>query len=101
MGNFLLYSRRNCPYFYIRCEMTSAGVSLRSNEDPDILMHGRRRGELKKVNFTLQVSPEKINKEKAKNQLTFQNEFIIINERHRDVSTISDELLIQEKYSSG
>jgi len=21
MGNFLLYSRRNCPYFYIRCEM--------------------------------------------------------------------------------
>lgn len=76
MGNFLLYSRRNCPYFYIRCEM-------------------------KKVNFTLQVSPEKINKEKAKNQLTFQNEFIIINERHRDVSTISDELLIQEKYSSG
>ena len=58
-------------------------------------------GELKKVNFTLQVSHEKINKEKAKNQLTFQNEFIIINERHRDVSTISDELLIQEKYSSG
>ena len=52
---------------------------------------------MKKVNFTLQVSPEKINKEKAKNQLTFQNEFIIINERHRDVSTISDELLIQEK----
>ncbi len=50
---------------------------------------------MKKVNFTLQVSPEKINKEKAKNQLTFQNE------RHRDVSTISDELLIQEKYSSG
>ena len=39
MGNFLLYSRRNCPYFYIG-------------------------GELKKVNFTLQVSPEKINKEK-------------------------------------
>lgn len=76
MGNFLLHSRRNCPYFYIG-------------------------GELKKVNFTLQVSPEKINKEKAKNQLTFQNEFIIINERHRDVSTISDELLIQEKYSSG
>ena len=38
MGNFLLYSRRNCPYFYIG-------------------------GELKKVNFTLQVSPEKINKE--------------------------------------
>lgn len=76
MGNFLLYSRRNCPYFYIG-------------------------GELKKVNFTLQVSPEKINKEKTKNQLTFQNEFIIINERHRDVSTISDELLIQEKYSSG
>lgn len=35
MGNFLLYSRRNCPYFYIG-------------------------GELKKVNFTLQVSPEKI-----------------------------------------
>ena len=30
-------------------------------------MHGRRIGELKKVNFTLQVSPEKINKEKAKN----------------------------------
>lgn len=56
---------------------------------------------MKKVNFTLQVRPEKINKEKAKNQLTFQNEFIIINERHRDVSTISDELLIQEKYSSG
>lgn len=56
---------------------------------------------MKKVNFILQVSPEKINKEKAKNQLTFQNEFIIINERHRDVSTISDELLIQEKYSSG
>ena len=56
---------------------------------------------MKKVNFTLQVSPEKINKEKAKNQLTFQNEFIIINERHRDVSTILDELLIQEKYSSG
>lgn len=76
MGNFLLYLRRNCPYFYIG-------------------------GELKKVNFTLQVSHEKINKEKAKNQLTFQNEFIIINERHRDVSTISDELLIQEKYSSG
>lgn len=76
MGNFLLYSRRNCPYFYIG-------------------------GALKKVNFTLQVSHEKINKEKAKNQLTFQNEFIIINERHRDVSTISDELLIQEKYSSG
>ena len=47
------------------------------------------------------VYHEKINKEKAKNQLTFQNEFIIINERHRDVSTISDELLIQEKYSSG
>ena len=64
-------------------------------------MHGRRIGELKKVNFTLQVSHEKINKEKAKHQLTFQNEFIIINERHRDVSTISDELLIQEKYSSG
>ena len=64
-------------------------------------MHGRRIGELKKVNFTFQVSHEKINKEKAKNQLTFQNEFIIINERHRDVSTISDELLIQEKYSSG
>lgn len=64
-------------------------------------MYGRRIGELKKVNFTLQVSTEKINKEKAKNQLTFQNEFIIINERHRDVSTISDELLIQEKYSSG
>lgn len=56
---------------------------------------------MKKVNFTLQVSHEKINKEKAKNQLTFQNEFIIINKRHRDVSTISDELLIQEKYSSG
>lgn len=71
-----LYSRRNCPYFYIRCEM-------------------------KKVNFTLQVNHEKINKEKVKNQLTFQNEFIIMNERHRDVSTISDELLIQEKYSSG
>ena len=71
-----LYSRMNCPYFYIRCEM-------------------------KKVNFTLQVNHEKINKEKAKNQLTFQNEFIIMNERHRDVSTISDELLIQEKYSSG
>ena len=64
-------------------------------------MHGRRIGELKKVNFTLKVNHEKINKEKAKNQLTFQNEFIIINERHRDVSTISDELLIQEKYSSG
>ena len=45
MGNFLLYSRRNCPYFYIG-------------------------GELKKVNFTLQVSPEKINKEKAKKILT-------------------------------
>ena len=37
MGNFLLYSRRNCPYFYVRCEMTSAGASLRSNEDTDIL----------------------------------------------------------------
>ena len=44
MGNFLLYSRRNCPYFYIG-------------------------GELKKVNFTLQVSPEKINKEKAKKRI--------------------------------
>ena len=64
-------------------------------------MHGKRIGEMKKVNFTLQVNHEKINKEKAKNQLTFQNEFIIMNERHRDVSTISDELLIQEKYSSG
>ena len=49
----------------------------------------------------VELYSEKINKEKAKNQLTFQNEFIIINERHRDVSTISDELLIQEKYSSG
>ena len=47
------------------------------------------------------MSISKKNKEKAKNQLTFQNEFIIMNERHRDVSTISDELLIQEKYSSG
>ena len=46
MGNFLLYSRRNCPYFYIG-------------------------GELKKVNFTLQVSPEKINKEKALQTLAF------------------------------
>ena len=54
-------------------------------------------------NATIDISDGnvKINKEKAKNQLTFQNEFIIINERHRDVSTISDELLIQEKYSSG
>ena len=40
MCNFLLYSRRNCPFFYIG-------------------------GELKKVNFTLQVRTEKINKEKA------------------------------------
>ena len=32
-------------------------------------MHGRRIGELKKVNFTLQVSPEKINKEKAEEAL--------------------------------
>ena len=62
-------------------------------------MHGKRIGELKKVNFTLQVSPEKINKEKAKNQLTFQNEFIIINERHSDVSTIPDESLSQANNS--
>ena len=40
MGNFLLYSRRNCPYFYIG-------------------------GELKKVNFTLQVRPDMSNKKKA------------------------------------
>lgn len=76
MGNFLFIFKKELSIFYIRCEM-------------------------KKVNFTLQVNHEKINKEKAKNQLTFQNEFIIMNERHRDVSTISDELLIQEKYSSG
>ena len=39
-------------------------------------MHGRRIGELKKVNFTLQVSPEKINKEKAKNQVDYVYEVI-------------------------
>ena len=38
---------------------------------------------------------------KIKKQLTFNCELLIMNKRHRDVSKISEELLIQEKYSSG